>query len=156
MKLAEALAQRADATRSIDQLRARIAQNARYQEGSEPVEDATALLDQAERALTQLERLIAKINRTNLAAQLEPGVSLTDGLAQRDVLRLRHRLLTEAADAAAGAGEYGLGRQLKSELRTLSALDVADLRGRADQVSKQLRELDLRIQQANWAVDLAD
>lgn len=156
MKLAEALAQRAAATRSLEQLRARIIQNARYQEGSEPLEDAAALLVQADQALDELQTLIARINRTNLIGQVAPGVSLTDALARRDVLRLRHALITSAADAASGKDEYGMGRQLRSELRTLSALDVADLRTRADGLSKELRELDLQIQQANWAVDLAD
>ena len=39
MKLAEALALRAEATRRIDQLRARIVDNARYQEGEQPADD---------------------------------------------------------------------------------------------------------------------
>ncbi len=42
MKLAEALALRAEATRRIEQLRGRIIDNARYQEG----EDAATLLAQ--------------------------------------------------------------------------------------------------------------
>jgi hypothetical protein len=43
MKLAEGLALRADAMRRVEQLRARIAASARYQEGEEPPEDASAL-----------------------------------------------------------------------------------------------------------------
>lgn len=43
MKLAEALALRADAARRAEQLRARIAASARYQEGETPAEDATVL-----------------------------------------------------------------------------------------------------------------
>ena len=50
MKLAEALALRAEATRRIDQLRARIVDNARYQEGEQPAEDAASLLTQTEPA----------------------------------------------------------------------------------------------------------
>ena len=40
VKLAEALAARADLQRRIEQLRSRISDNARYQEGEEPAEDA--------------------------------------------------------------------------------------------------------------------
>ncbi|MBC8093936.1 MAG: hypothetical protein H7Y15_18765, partial [Pseudonocardia sp.] len=47
-------------------------------------------------------------------------------------------------------------RQLRSELRQLSALPVAELRTRADGVARDLRELDVRIQQANWEADLLD
>jgi hypothetical protein len=38
----------------------------------------------------------------------------------------------------------------------LLALPVADLRARADQVARELRELDVRIQRSNWEVDLLD
>jgi hypothetical protein len=44
VKLAEALALPATAVRRVEQLRARIVGNARYQEGEEPSEDAAALL----------------------------------------------------------------------------------------------------------------
>jgi hypothetical protein len=45
---------------------------------------------------------------------------------------------------------------MRSELRYLSAVDVPALRRRADEVAKEHRELDARIQQVNWEVDLAD
>jgi hypothetical protein len=50
MKLAEALALRAEVTRRIDQLRARIMDNARHQEGEQPTEDAASLLAQTGQA----------------------------------------------------------------------------------------------------------
>jgi hypothetical protein len=154
MKLAEALALRADSRRRVEQLRARITANARYQEGEEPSEDAAALLTEADDVLDELEALIRRINRTNAATDLGADGTMTDALARRDVLRLRHGVLTESADAA--AGRNGGYRQLRSELRQISALAVADLRRRADAVAKETRELDARIQQANWNVDLLE
>lgn len=154
MKLAEALALRADSRRRVEQLRARITANARYQEGEEPTEDSAALLTEADEALEQLEALIRRINRTNAATDLGPDGTMTEALARRDVLRLRHSVLTDAADAAAGRG--GGYRQLRSELRQISALPVAELRRRADGIAQQTRELDARIQQANWNVELLD
>jgi len=65
VKLAEALALRADATRRIEQLRTRIVANARFQEGEEPAEDAQALLAEAGAVPDELEDLIRRINRTN-------------------------------------------------------------------------------------------
>jgi hypothetical protein len=41
--------------------------------------------------------LIRRINRTNSVTELEPGLTLTDALARRDVLRLRRRLYAEVA-----------------------------------------------------------
>src|SRR5689334_9914085 len=100
MKLAEALALRADASRRAEQLRSRIAGSARYQEGESPAEDAAALLTEVGEVLDQLESLIRRINRTNAVTTVEGG-TLTDALARRDVLRLRHRIVSAAADAAA-------------------------------------------------------
>jgi len=154
MKLAEALALRAEATRRIEQLRGRIIDNARYQEGEEPAEDATSLLTQSSQVCAGLESLIRRINRTNASAHLGAG-TITDAIARRDVLKLRHGLITAAADAAAGR-ERGWNRQLRSELTFISALPVADLRAQADDVARSIRELDTDIQRTNWEVDLFD
>ncbi|MEI3847894.1 MULTISPECIES: DIP1984 family protein [unclassified Microbacterium] len=154
MKLAEALAARADLQRRIEQLRSRIATNARFQEGEEPAEDAGALLAEAEEALERLRDLIRRINATNAGLDLGADGTMTDALAARDVLRLRHALLAEAAAAASGSN--GLMRQMRSELRQFPALPVAELRTRADDVARELRELDTRIQQANWTNDLRE
>ncbi|RLK24222.1 hypothetical protein DER29_2120 [Micromonospora sp. M71_S20] len=154
MKLAEALALRADAARRAEQLRARIAASARYQEGEAPAEDASALLVEAGEVLGELESLIRRINRTNAATVVEGG-TLTDALARRDVLRMRHSVVTSAADAAAGEGQRGY-RQLRSELKMVPALPVAELRRRADDLARQVREVDTLIQRTNWEVDLLD
>ncbi len=155
MKLAEALALRSDAARRAEQLRARITASARYQEGETPAEDASALLAEAGEALGELESLIRRINRTNAATVVREGGTLTDALARRDVLRLRHRVVTSAADAAAGEGQRGY-RQLRSELTMVPALSVSELRRQADDLARQLREVDTLIQRTNWEVDLLD
>ncbi|WP_077087126.1 DIP1984 family protein [Mycobacterium rhizamassiliense] len=156
MKLAEALSMRATAVRRIEQLRTRIVSNARYQEGEEPAEDAAALLADVEGVLGDYETLIRRINRTNAATAIDAGGTLTDALARRDALRWRHHVLTTAADAAAGTNQQSYSRQLRSELKMLSALPVAELRAQADQAARELRELDVRIQRSNWEVDLLD
>ncbi len=145
---------RADAQKRFEQLCARAQASARYQEGEEPAEDAAALLAEADAVLGELEGLIRRINRTNAATEVEPGTTLTDAIATRDVLRLRRRLYAGVADAA--GGRFSSVRQMRSELRYLSALSVPAMRAQADAVAKQLRELDNRIQQANWEVDLVD
>ncbi|QES13181.1 hypothetical protein DEJ45_12750 [Streptomyces venezuelae] len=156
LKLAEALVLRADAARRVEQLRARVVGSARYQEGEEPAEDAGALLAEAGEVLGELEDLIRRINRTNAHAVVEGGGTLTDALARRDVLRLRHSVVTSAADAAAGRDQHGAVRQLRSELKMLSALPVAPLRAQADVLAREIREVDVLIQRSNWEVDLLD
>ena len=162
MKLAEALAARSDAMKVVEQLRARVAANARYQEGDAPAEDAAAMLTELDRVFTQLEDLIRRINRTNATARLDDGSTLTDALARRDVLRMRHATWSKAANAATGWDDDGPGprivafRHLRSELRTLPALAVPELRRTVDELAREHRQLDVAIQRANWQVDLVD
>jgi Family of unknown function (DUF6847) len=80
MKLAEALVLRADVQKRIEQLRNRLRQSALIQEGEAPPEDPQELLAEAERLTSQLARLVARINRANLATTLPDGSTLTDAL----------------------------------------------------------------------------
>ncbi|MFG1805612.1 DIP1984 family protein [Streptomyces sp. NPDC049040] len=154
MKLAEALAERSDAVRRVEQLRSRVVGSARYQEGEAPAEDAAALLAETAEVLDRLESLIRRINRTNAAVVMGQDGTVTDALARRDVLRMRHAVVTSAAEAAAGRDQRA--RQLRSELTMLSALPVAELRAQADVLAREIRELDMRIQRTNWEADLLD
>ena len=94
--------------------------------------------------------------RTNAATRIGPEGTITDALARRDVLRARHSVVTAAADAAVGRSQAGMGRQLRSELKMIAALPVAQLRAQADDLARQVRELDVRIQQSNWEFDLME
>ena len=55
MKLAEALQERADLNRRIEQLRYRLSNNVLVQEGEKPLEDPAALLEELESSFTRLE-----------------------------------------------------------------------------------------------------
>lgn len=154
MKLAEALLERADLQKRIEALRSRIVANASYQEGEEPAENAAELLEECIRSLAALETLVTAINRSNTLASTPDGRSLTAALAARETLRAEHSILVHAADAAGSGGR--MQRQLRSELRNVSALPVAQLRARADEVAQRLRELDVAIQRTNWEADLVE
>ncbi|GAA4679294.1 DIP1984 family protein [Frondihabitans cladoniiphilus] len=156
MKLAEALINRADLQKRIEQMRSRITANARYQEGEEPSEDAAALLLEVGTLLDALEQLVVAVNLTNASTLLDDGRTMTEALAHRDMLRSRHAILVAAADASSGSGDFGGYRQLRSELRQVSALPTSQIRSQADDVARRLRELDVLVQQANWEADLAD
>jgi hypothetical protein len=155
MKLAEALALRADAIKRIERIRRRAEACARYQEGEEPAENAADLLAEADSVLSRLEDLIGRINKTNAATAFDDEITLTDAIARRDVLRLRHSVLSSVADAAAGDSLRGY-RHMRSELRYLAAVPVSDLRAAADDLARQSRDLDVQIQRVNWDADLSD
>ena len=80
---------RADLQKRIEQLRERLQASVVVQEGEQPPEDSQALLTELERLFVQLAALIARINRTNLHAALPSETTVTEALAQRDVLKLR-------------------------------------------------------------------
>ena len=75
MKIAEALALRADLQRRLEQLKQRLVKNARIQEGDKPEEDPVELQSELERSAQELTVIIQRINRTNAAARLgdSPG-----------------------------------------------------------------------------------
>lgn len=158
MKLAEALLPRADRNRTLEQLKQRIQVSARYQEGEKPPEDARDLVAAASSVLDELEALIRTINRTNSGTTMPDGRTVTDALAERDVLRLRYSLLKVSADAASGAVHQHAGfmRTTRSELKYLRALDVKGLRAQAADLARRYRELDTQIQRVNWTTELPE
>ena len=151
MKLAEALQERADLNRRIEQLRYRLSNNVLVQEGEKPLEDPAALLEELESSFTRLEWLIARINLTNCAIKVE-GRSLTELIARRDVLSLRaeayRRLVEEASQ--------NTHRATRTEIKILSAVDVPALQRQADDASSELRLLDNTLQATNWTADLME
>jgi hypothetical protein len=158
MFLGEALADRASKKKQLEQVAARAAAVARYQEGEEPAENAEELLVKGRTLIGELRELARRINRTNSATELEPGFTLTDALALRDGYAAQYRLVTTVADAGSGASGRGIAwaRQLRSELQQVSAVQVADLRAEADRIAEARRNLDVRIQQAGWATELLE
>jgi DNA repair exonuclease SbcCD ATPase subunit len=156
MLLGEALADRASKKKQLEQVEARAASVARFQEGEQPAESADELLDQGRRLIGELRDLARRINRTNSATELDPGFTLTDALAQRDSYAAQFRFVTAIADAGSGGEGIGWARQLRSELQQVSAVPVADLRAEADQIAQARRMLDVRIQQAGWSTELVN
>lgn len=151
MKLAEALQERADLVRRISELQSRLSANALVQEGESPAEEPAELLLQLNECTTRLEYLIARINATNCATVSE-GKTLTDLLAQKDALTLRlgaYRTLVNAASQTAR-------RATRSEIKIVSCINVREIQQQADQMARDLRLLDNRLQQANWTTDLLE
>ena len=149
MKLAEALAERADLQKRIEQTRACLKNNAWVQEGERPAEDPTALEKELAALCDQLEKLIARINLTNAAAS-EEGVSITALLARRDALSVYTAGLRDFLDEAS----HTPVRAARGEIKILPTVSVPEYRKKADALSKELRELDMRIQRLNWTTDL--
>ncbi len=152
MKLAEALSGRADIKARILQLRSRLKNNAKVLEGDEPAEDPYELLAELNRNVPLYEELIVKINLTNSKTITADGITLTAMLAKRDALSMKAELLREfLANASCKTDRYS-----KTEIRVLSTVNVRELQKEVDALSKELRQLDMKIQELNWTVDLIE
>ena len=149
MKLAEALAERADLQKRIEQTKARLKNNAWVQEGEQPAEDPVALEKELAALCEQLEELVTRINLTNAAAA-EDGVSITALLARRDTLSAYTEALRDVLEEASRTPV----RAARGEIKILPTVSVQQYRKKADALSKELRELDMRIQRLNWTTDL--
>ncbi len=149
MKLAEALQERADIARRIDQLRFRLSRNATVQEGEKPAEDPSELIKELDACVARLEELMARINLTNAATVIE-GRTLTELIAKRDALSVKTSAYRNFLDEASNLS----GRASRSEIKILSTVNVRKLQKQLDDMSKELRQTDNMLQQANWTVDL--
>lgn len=151
MKLATALSERADIQRRLSQLQTRLDNNAKVQEGEEPAEDPKALLKELDTLLERLEWLMTRINLTN-SRTLSEGVTVTALIARRDCLKKRVNIMRAFLDSASAK----VDRYSQKEIKILSAVKVSTLQKQLDDVSKELRETDERIQALNWTTELME
>ena len=149
MKLAEALQERADLNRKLDELRRRLGNNILTQEGEAPAEDPAALLREMDSAITRLETLMAQINLTNCRTRAG-GMTLTELIAKKDALMLK---LSAYRDLVYTAGQ-STNRARGTEIRVKAVLKASELQKQADAMAKELRSLDNQLQETNWKTKL--
>ena len=147
MKLAEALSVRADLQRRISQLKSRLKDSSKIQEGDTPAEDVNDLYKELGDCLTQLEELTYRINHTNMQTVHE-GETLTRMIARKDILTLRISVMRDVLSHIEN-DRYG-----RNEIKYIRTIDVPAFRKEMDAYAKRLRELDLKLQSLNWTVDL--
>ena len=151
MKLAEALQERADLNRKIEELKRRLHNVVLVQEGEEPAEDPSALLGQLDEATTRLERLMAAINLTNCRTKVN-GETLTSLIARKDALLVR---LAAYRELAYQAGQ-NTARARGTEICVKATLKAAELQKAADAMAKEVRLLDNLLQETNWKTKLME
>jgi hypothetical protein len=150
MKLAEALAERSDCQVRLEELKKRVVRSARVQEGEEPPEDTLELLVEIERVFDRLLELIRAINRTNAKTAFDKQLTISDAIAARDVLGKKRDTLAVIAEA----GGTRQDRYSKSEVKFVSKVPIGQLQKQVDQLAKEFRDVDTRLQELNWKTDL--
>ncbi len=150
MKLAEALLIRSDMQKKLAQLKGRIRNNVKVQDGDTPSEDPNELMIDASQIITELTGLIERIHRTNAAAQTDKGQSMLILLVERDTLEMRHKLLVDAIEATQTEADRYSHREIKWNI----IVSVAGLQKQADDIAMKLRQINLIIQANNWQIEL--
>ena len=150
MKLAEALKTRADLNQRLYHLQTRLINNSKVQEGEEPGEDPMELMEELDSVTEQLEELIRRINITNSTTVTDDGMTITALIARRDVLTRKGEILRSFVDEASRT----VNRHGASEIRVISTVNVRDMMRKVDDISKEIRVTDSRIQELNWTTEL--
>lgn len=151
MKLAEALSRRAALMDKVRQLKVRLDDCIKIQEGDTPIETPEEVIAELDKTLDSLRRLIYCINITNTRTEVD-GRNITSLLAERDTLKLR---VTTLADSLKHLTERE-DRYNRSEIRYVRTVDAAEFRKLYDKCASQLRQLDLKIQSIGWMTDLIE
>lgn len=151
MKLAEALQERADLNRKIEQLRNRLGNNVLVQEGERTAEDPEKLKQELDSAIERLANLIVYINLTNCSTQIE-GQTLTELIAKKDTLLIK---IAGYKDIVSVASQSSY-RARNTEIKIRPAIRVSEWQTEIDTMSKTLRLLDNKLQECNWKTDLIE
>ena len=149
MKLAEALNLRSDLQKRIAQLKESLNHNVKVQEGDKPGEKPEKLFAELNELLPQLQDMIIRINNTNCKTVVD-GKTLTEWIAERDVLATKLNIYRSAYSNSVIRVE----RYSRNEIRYVRAIDSEELHKQVDVLSKQYRELDMKLQEANWINEL--
>ena len=151
MKIAEALILRADIQKRIAQLKTRLNNNAKVQENEEPTENPELLLIELDGLISQLNDLIIKINKTNTLSKID-GISLVELIAKKDTLSQKAGILREFIEIAS----QKINLYSTTEIKVFSTVNVPAQQKQLDKLSKEIRETDTKLQQANWTIDLIE
>ncbi|MCA1319587.1 DIP1984 family protein [Bacillus tianshenii] len=152
MKLAEALILRSDYQKRLEQLKNRLSQNVRVQEGDQPNEEPNILIEELTEILVKLKKLIQDINRTNLLTEFDKTQSLADALTTRDLIGQERKIYSELIEQATERHD----RYSRTEIKYVTIIHVKDTQKHVDDLSQKYRLIDIKIQELNWKTDLVD
>lgn len=150
MKLAECLLLRAENRTKIFELQQRILKNSKIQEGSKPLEDPNDLIASLLQLSDEQAALIARINNANSVTKLKDGRSIIDAIVARDNLVAKRDALVGIVNNATDQ-DYRLTR---TEIKTVVLIDIPKLQKQIDGFAKDIRMLDVAIQELNWSTEI--
>lgn len=149
MKLATALSERASLQVRLNELQIRLNANAKVQEGDVPAENPVELIAEKDRILDELENLVTRINLTNSRTEYD-GVTITELISKRDRMKKDVNIMRSFLNNASSK----IDRYSKTEILIKSTVDISKYQKKLDVISKELRQIDEKIQELNWTTEL--
>lgn len=150
MKLAELLIERSETQKRIAIISSRLNKYATVQEGDVPPFKPEAWLAKLDGLFVKQEELINKINVTNMSTEFEIGMTLAEAVTKRDVMKNRRGIYSGLFSASAIEDN----RYSKKEIKFVTTLDVDRILDVTDDLAKDVRMLDAKIQAKNWEVEV--
>ncbi len=149
MKLATALSERASLQVRLNEIQIRLNANAKVQEGDTPAENPVELIAEKDRILDEFENLVTRINLTNSKTECN-GVTITELISKRDRIKKDVRIMRNFLNIASEK----VNRYTKTEIIIKSTVDINEYQKKLDILSKELRQIDEKIQELNWTTEL--
>ncbi|RCK59128.1 hypothetical protein Cantr_07586 [Candida viswanathii] len=159
MKLAEALKQRKDLANEIGRVVKKMLQSLILQEGKKPLYNVDEKYAEYVARSEQLASLVSSINYTNNVTKIVPGtLSIAEGETTINEMLIRRLRLEKKLDLVKRIVENGEEQDLtsKEQVRFMSFVDVSKYDTKAEELLKQIQELDNKLQSMNWEVDLIE
>ena len=123
--------------------------NAKVQEGDTPAENPVELIAEKDRILDELENLVTRINLTNSRTECD-GVTITELISKRDRMKKDVNIMRTFLNNASSK----IDRYSKTEILIKSTVDIAEYQKKLDVISKELRQINEKIQELNWTTEL--
>ena len=80
------------------------------------------------------------------------GISLVELIAKKDILSQKAGILREFIEIAS----QKINLYSTTEIKVFSTINVPAQQKQLDKLSKEIRETDTKLQQANWTIDLIE
>jgi hypothetical protein len=155
MKIGEALIARKHALNSIALLKDRYVSAAVHQKDEEPEDVARDIFSQFENNLEESRRLTVALNHANNVTKVTTSVgqmTVMEAVIYRDMLKLKHGMVLQMINALRSRNRYN--PEQKEVLA--EGISVRDLTKVSDDVGKEIRLLDIAMQEVNWTADLIE
>ena len=157
MRLAQALLERSNLSKKISELKNRITEVGKTQEGDSPQESPDELLTTLNSVYNQLHNLERRILKTNYMTQ----VTLDDTketLTIVELLKLKDQCNNhvDALQKCVESCSVRPDRFSRNEIKFVCHLDVKNVRQLIEFLVSKRKNYELKVQEVNWTVELLD